>query len=210
MTATALSRDPVTAAQGSGIAGRRRALAMLGRLFTGFLAAVVLIWVPVAWPLVFVGILASHVRHTVLMSGHHRWWHMTHCLMALSMAYMFLPSSMDALGIAVFWQLTFAAAAATVLIWMAAARLRGRVVNRLWVVAFVDLAAMVYMWSMSSFVAPVTWALVAYFAAQTLLWAGNRHDDSSHPEPLVGAMDLRLTMSLMSLGMAYMFAIMQI
>jgi MFS family permease len=208
MTATALSRDPVTAALGSRIG--RRPLPMLGGLLAGLLGAVVLIWVPFAWPLVFVGILASHIRHTVLMSGHHRWWHLTHCLMAVSMAYMFLPSSMDALGIAAFWQLAFAAAAAAVLIWMAAARLHGQVVNRLWAIAFVDLAAMVYMWSMSSFIAPVTWALVAYFALQTVLWATDRHDDSRHAEPLVGEMDLRLTMSLMSLGMAYMFAIMQI
>ena len=65
---------------------------------------------------------------------------------------------------------------------------------------------MVYMWSMSSFVAPVTWVLVAYFLAQTVVWATNRHKGST----LVGEIDLRLSMSLMSLGMAYMFAIMQL
>ena len=50
--------------------------------------------------------------------------------------------------------------------------------NILWVFAFIDLVAMIYMWSMSSFVAPITWILVAYFLAQTVAWATNRHKDS--------------------------------
>ena len=220
--------QPSIGARGS-VAARRSAAIFAGCLI-GLVSAVVLVAVPVAWPLAFVAILIAHLLHTVRMGGQHRWWHTTHCLMALSMAYMYLPGNMDAIDIAAIWQLVFAAAAALVLAWIVVALVRDRAVNILWVFAFVDLAAMIYMWSMSSFVAPITWILVAYFLAQTIIWATNRHKEpeggprvvrlpaaigrrgteaTAKVEPLVGEMDLRLTMSLMSLGMAYMFAIMQ-
>jgi hypothetical protein len=113
--------------------------------------------------------------------------------------------------------------------------LSGRAANLLWLVIAVDLGAMVYMWSPNGFVAPVTWLLVAYFTIQAALWATNtfRRLDREHQipgisrvsinadgtasitataaaEPLVCELDLRPTMALMGLGMAYMFAAMQL
>lgn len=190
----------------SAVPAARRAAAIFAACLLGLVGAIALVAVPVAWPLVFGAILIAHLRHTVLMGGQHRWWHTTHCLMALSMAYMYVPGNMDVIGIATIWQLVFAAAAALVLAWIVVAFARHGAVNVLWVFAFVDLVAMVYMWSMSSFVAPITWILVAYFVAQAVVWAANRHKD----QPLVGAMNLRWSMGLMSVGMAYMFAIMQL
>ena len=93
-----------------------------------------------------------------------------------------------------------------------------------------DLGAMAYMWSPSGFQAPITWLLVAYFAAQSLLWVSDRMRDVdqrtllrssvsvtpdgavavSAAEPLVCFRDLRLSMFAMTLGMAYMFASMQL
>jgi hypothetical protein len=121
------------------------------------------------------------------------------------------------------------------LAWVVVQVLSGRAVNLLWVVIAIDLGAMVYMWSPNGFVAPVTWLLVAYFAIQALAWATNtfRRLDrehqipgisrisinpggtatisaAAHAEPLVCELDLRPSMALMGLGMAYMFAAMQL
>ena len=94
----------------------------------------------------------------------------------------------------------------------------------------IDLGAMAYMWSPSGFQAPITWLLVAYFAAQSLLWVTDRMRDVDHKtllggsfsvtpggavaisaaEPLVCFRDLRASMFAMTLGMAYMFAAMQL
>jgi hypothetical protein len=119
--------------------------------------------------------------------------------------------------------------------WILAQVLSGRALNLLWIVIAVDLVAMVYMWSPNGFVAPITWLLVAYFAIQAGLWVTNtfRRLDREHQipgiariqinpagtasvtavaaaEPLVCELDLRPTMALMALGMAYMFAAMQL
>jgi hypothetical protein len=79
-------------------------------------------------------------------------------------------------------------------------------------------------------VAPITWILVAYFAVQAVLWVTDRYrrfDEQPllNPSLVVGAdgtlaattvsrliceRDLRASMSVMALGMAYMFAAMQL
>jgi hypothetical protein len=151
--------------------------------------------------------------------------------MAFGMAFMFAPSSIDHFNIpSGFWQLAFANGAIAILLWMLAQALSGRVVNALWLIMAIDLGAMAYMWSPSGFQAPITWILVAYFAVQTLLWLTNRMRDVDHrtlfggsfsvapdgavaisaAEPLVCFRDLRVSMSAMTLGMAYMFAAMQL
>jgi hypothetical protein len=147
------------------------------------------------------------------------------------MIFMFAPASLDHFNVpSGFWQLAFANGALAILAWILAQGLAGRAINVLWLVMAVDLGAMAYMWSPSGFQAPITWLLVAYFIAQSLLWASDRMRSVDHrtlwgggisvtpggavamsaAEPLVCFRDLRLSMAVMTLGMAYMFAAMQL
>ena len=191
-------------------------------------------WLAVIWTLVFLVVVVVHARHVIETHRDRKLWHSGHVLMAAGMLFMFAPPSLDHFGIpATFWQLAFANAAGAVVLWIAAQLLSGQPVNRLWVVMAVDLAAMVYMWSPNGFVAPITWILVAYFAAQAVLWVTDRYRElDQHPlaiphlvvnsdgtlatsataavAPLICERDLRVSMFAMTLGMAYMFAAMQL
>jgi hypothetical protein len=188
-------------------------------------------WLAVIWTLVFIVIIVVHALHLRDSEGQRRIWHSGHVLMAFGMAFMFAPSSIDHFNIpSGFWQLAFANGAIAIVLWMLAQALSGRAVNALWLIMAIDLGAMAYMWSPSGFQAPITWILVAYFALQTLLWLTNRMRDVDHrtlfggsfsvapdgavamsaAEPLVCFRDLRVSMSAMTLGMAYMFAAMQL
>jgi Domain of unknown function (DUF5134) len=189
-------------------------------------------WLAVIWTLVFVAIIVIHVRHVLDSDdGQRRVWHSGHVLMAFGMAFMFAPASIDHFDIpSGFWQLVFANGAIAIVLWMVAQGVSGRAINVLWLVMAIDMAAMAYMWSPSGFQAPLTWLLVAYFAAQSLLWLSDRMRDVDHlalrgggfsvgpdgavamsaAEPLVCFRDLRVSMFAMTLGMAYMFAAMQL
>jgi len=188
-------------------------------------------WLAVIWTLVFLAILVIHVLHVRDTHGERRAWHSGHVLMAAGMLFMFAPTSLDHFNIPdSFWQLLFANAAGLVVLWSLVQLVSGRAVNALWVVLAVDLAAMVYMWSPNGLVAPVTWLLVAYFTIQAILWVTNRfkHLDGHaivspamrfNPDgtitatgvaSLVCERDLRGSMFAMTLGMAYMFAAMQL
>jgi hypothetical protein len=188
-------------------------------------------WLAVIWTLAFIAIIVIHTRHVLDSAGQRRIWHSGHVLMAVGMAFMFAPSSIDHFNIpSGFWQLAFANGAIAILAWMLAQALSGRAINVLWLVMAIDLGAMAYMWSPSGFQAPITWLLVAYFAGQSLLWVSNRMRDLDHKtllggsfsvtpgggvamavaEPLVCFRDLRGSMFAMTLGMAYMFAAMQL
>jgi hypothetical protein len=188
-------------------------------------------WLAVIWMLVFFAVIAIHARHVLQSEGQRRWWHSGHVLMAIGMAFMYAPSSVDSLDIpAGFWSLAFANAAIVILLWLLVQAFEGRGANMLWLVMAFDLAAMAYMWSPTGFQAPITWLLVAYFAAQALLWGTDRMRDydertifgggvsvtpdgalaASVAEPLICFKDLRASMAAMTLGMAYMFAAMQL
>jgi hypothetical protein len=187
-------------------------------------------WLAVVWTLVFVAVFVVHTRHLRQTSGQRRLWHSGHVLMALGMTFMYAPASIDHLDIPrSFWQLAFAGGALVIVAWMLTEAAERRAINALWVVMAIDLAAMVYMWSPSGYRPAVSWLLVAYFAAQALLWVtdGMRSVDqhtlpsaiSVSPDGAVGAAtaaplicyrDLRVSMTAMTLGMAYMFAAMQL
>jgi Domain of unknown function (DUF5134) len=188
-------------------------------------------WLAVIGTLLFIAIIVIHALHLRDSHGQRRLWHSGHVLMAFGMAFMFAPASIDHFNIpSGFWQLTFANGALAIVLWMLAQALSGRAINVLWLVMAIDLGAMAYMWSPSGFQAPVTWLLVAYFAAQSLLWVTDRMRDVDHKtlpgasfsvapggavaisaaEPLVCFRDLRVSMFAMTLGMAYMFAAMQL
>ncbi len=188
-------------------------------------------WLAVIWTLAFIAIIVTHTLHLRDSSGERRIWHSGHVLMAFGMAFMFAPASLDHFNIpSGFWQLVFANGAIAIVLWMLAQALAGRAINVLWLVMAIDLAAMAYMFSPSGFQGPLTWLLVAYFAAQSLLWVTDRMRDVDHKtllgggfsvtpggavamsaaEPLVCFRDLRVSMFAMTLGMAYMFAAMQL
>jgi hypothetical protein len=188
-------------------------------------------WLAVIWTLVFIAVVVIHARHLLESDGQRRVWHSGHVLMALGMAFMFAPASIDHFNIpAGFWQLAFANGAIAALVWMLVQALDGRAINVLWLVMAIDLGAMAYMWSPSGFQAPLTWILVVYFVAQSLLWVSDRMREIDHKtlwggsfsvtpggavaieaaEPLVCFRDLRVSMFAMTLGMAYMFAAMQL
>jgi hypothetical protein len=188
-------------------------------------------WLSVIWSLVFIAVIVLHARHVVETHRERRLWHAGHVLMAVGMLFMYAPPSIDHLGIgAAFWQIVFANAAGAIVLAALAVTLNGVAVNRLWLVLAFDMAAMVYMWSPNGWVTPITWLLVAYFGLQALLWATNRYRmldghgllgsrldlnpdgtvTATAVAPLVCEGDLRYSMCLMALGMAYMFAAMQL
>jgi hypothetical protein len=188
-------------------------------------------WLAVVWTLVFFVIIASHARHVLESEGQRRWWHSGHVAMAIGMAFMFAPASIDHFNIPTgFWSLAFANGAIAIVLWMLVQAFAGRGTNLLWLLIAFDLAAMAYMWSPAGFQAPITWLLVAYFAGQAVLWGTNRMRDfdertifggavsvtpegalaASVAEPLICFKDLRVSMAAMTIGMAYMFAAMQL
>jgi hypothetical protein len=188
-------------------------------------------WLAILWTLVFIAIIVIHGRHVLESRGQRQIWHSGHVLMALGMAFMFAPASIDHFNIpSGFWQLAFANGAILILAWMLAQALSAHAINVLWLVMAIDLGAMAYMWSPSGFQAPLTWILVAYFGVQSLLWITNWMRSIDHKrlfgggfsitpegavamsavEPLVCFRDLRVSMFAMTLGMAYMFAAMQL
>jgi hypothetical protein len=188
-------------------------------------------WLAVLWMLAFFIIIAVHGRHVLESQGQRRVWHSGHVFMAVGMAVMFAPASVDYFDIPTgFWSLAFANGAIAIVLWMLVQAFSGRGTNLLWLVMAFDLGAMAYMWSPTGFQAPITWLLVAYFAAQTVLWATNRMRDfdertmlggavsvspdgaltASVAEPLICFKDLRVSMAVMTLGMTYMFAAMQL
>jgi len=188
-------------------------------------------WLAVVWTLVFIAIVVIHALHLRDSHGQRQLWHSGHVLMACGMAFMFAPSSIDHFNIpSGFWQLAFANGAIAIVLWMLAQALSARAINVLWLVMAIDLGAMAYMWSPSGFQAPITWLLVAYFAMQSLLWVSDRMRNVDHrtllqgsasvtpggavsisaAEPLVCFRDLRASMFAMTLGMAFMFAAMQL
>ena len=188
-------------------------------------------WLAVIWMLVFFAVIATHGRHVLESEGQRRFWHSGHVLMAIGMAFMFAPASVDYFNIPTgFWSLMFANGAIGILLWMLVQAFAGRGANTLWLLMAFDLGAMAYMWSPTGFQAPITWLLVAYFTAQAVLWATDRMRDfdertifgggvsvtpegalaASVAEPLICFKDLRVSMAVMTLGMAYMFAAMQL
>jgi Domain of unknown function (DUF5134) len=188
-------------------------------------------WLAVLWMLAFFVIIAIHGRHVLESEGQRRWWHSGHVFMALGMAVMFAPASVDHFNIPPgFWSLAFTNAAIAIVLWMMVQAFSGRGTNLLWLLMAFDLGAMAYMWSPSGFQAPITWLLVAYFAGQAVLWGTNRMRNldertilggavsvtpegalaASVAEPLICYKDLRVSMAAMTLGMAYMFAAMQL
>lgn len=195
-------------------------------------------WLGVVWTAVFAGIAVSHLRHMAQTTGQRRPWHACHVLMAVGMAFMYLPASLDPFHLPVgFWKLAFAAAGLIAAVWSIGGV--GRTVTVVWLLTAIDLGAMLYMWSGSERAgnAPVTWMLAAYLTAEAVAWAFDLYQriDGGSPlvswralaaqpgggrvgvtataartESLLGTLDISASMVAMTVGMAYMLVAMQL
>jgi hypothetical protein len=186
-------------------------------------------WLGIAGAAIFVMIAASHLRHLVTADGQRRPWHACHVLIAVGMAFMYAPAAIDPFGIpAGFWQVVFAVACVLAALWsMGGAQ---RAPTLMWLLTAVDLGAMACMWT-PNVSASLCWAFVVYLGVQASLWAldAYRRVDGAAPvinfsalsaapagmslpiaatraESLVGDLDISVSMVLMSIGMAWMFA----
>jgi uncharacterized protein DUF5134 len=193
-------------------------------------------WLGITGVVLFLLVAGSHARHVAMTSGERRPWHVCHVLMAVGMAFMYLPATLAPHEIPpLFWQSLFAVAAIAAGM-RGLAGLTGRASNNpLWLLTGIDLGAMVYMWSTASFVPALTWLLVAYLLVEGGLWAANGYRVIDGGTPLISwgalapatgggvvfvaestegslmsGLDISVSMTTMALGMAYMFAAMQL
>jgi hypothetical protein len=188
-------------------------------------------WLAIVWALAFLVVLAVHERHALESTGQTRIWHCGHVVMAAGMAIMFVSSADSSLlpipnGS---WAVVFVGLAVAILIWCAAQVASRRSINALWLLAAVDMAAMAYMWVEASRTTALTWLLVAGYCGAFVLWASGRgravdrrYIVGAYAIPPDGAVaagagaalicdrDLRVSMGVMALGMAYMLASMAI
>ena len=204
----------------------------MGRAASGTLSFVPE-WLGIAGAAVFVVIAALHLRHFATAVGQQRPWHACHVLIAIGMAFMYAPSAIDPLSIpARFWQIVFATACVLAALWAISGA--QRTPTLMWLLTAVDLGAMLCMWT-ANVSTSLRWALVIYLTIQASLWAldAYRRVDGGHPvislsalsaapagtslsltgtgaESLLGDLDISVSMVLMSVGMAWMFAAMQL
>ena len=194
------------------------------------MSALVPEWLGIVGAVVFVAIAASHLRHLVRAVGQRRPWHACHVLVAVGMAFMYAPAAIDPLSVpARFWQIVFAVACVLAALWSISGT--QRTPTLMWLLTAADLAAMVCMWT-ANVSASLRWALVLYLSVQASLWAldAYRRVDGAAPvinfsamsaapagvslplaatraESLLGDVDISVSMVLMSIGMAWMFAV---
>lgn len=179
------------------------------------------------WLCVYLAIAVVHGRHALARHAILPSWHIGHVVMALAMASMCLP-----MGARVVPQSYWIVPMGVLALWAMGRTLMDRHGFRvLGALLSVDLCAMIYM-SRYHAVAwpPVSFALIAYFLWQAGLWFSGRLDTSSvggtHPPgPVVAgslhgvakleissasgcAVEYRITLGAMALGMAYMLAVM--
>jgi hypothetical protein len=174
------------------------------------------------WLILLAVVLIFHCSHFVRMGGQHRWFHASHILMLVSMLYMYasmefkwkwLPGTLQA------W--VFGLTTAAIIIWMVYRFMQKRPFSYLWILALIMQAAMIYMW-LPSWIAVLTWILVAYYALETLAWLVGLINDTkgkgaigpgdkstfvalAHP-----TMFANVSMAIMAASMGYMFAAMQL
>jgi len=161
-------------------------------------------WVGLTWVLIYAVIACWHLGHLVVMGGSGWVWHAGHVLMAAGMIDMFWPWGGMPAGPGV-GEAIFAAAAAGSLAVVTVSSARGRPVSRLWLLTTADLAVMVYMFALASlrYLVAVTVMLAAWQLAEAAAWAAGRLGAGRD-----GA-GLRVSLALMSAGMAYMLLAMQ-
>lgn len=174
-------------------------------------------WLEVCLIVLYAGVVLVHLEHAWLLAGPGRLWHLSHIAMALGMIDMYWPSSLPVGERA--GEVVFAVAAVLGVLagCYAAAR---RASWQVWVVSVVDLSGMVYMFTMISHrLQPLTLVLVVWSVLEAVLWASglgfgllrvHRNGAPRGPATVTEhGVDLRITLTVMTLGMAYMFLVMQ-
>jgi hypothetical protein len=196
-------------------------------------------WLALVWVGVYVLIAAAHVGHMLSTGGQRRPWHASHVVMAMGMAFMYLPARIDPVSVpAGLWQAIFALAGLIAAGWAITGS--GRVSTTLWLLTACDLGVMLDMWSGLGHPREtlVSWVLAGYLLAAALMWALDLYRRAERRPPIVdwrlfvietagggavagvgsstdsattllGERDISASMSLMTLGMAYMLVAMQ-
>lgn len=193
-------------------------------------------WLGIVAAVMFILIAGSHLRHLATASGERRWWHVCHVLMAIGMAFMYIPAALDPFEISVqLWQALFAAVGIVVAFRVVAGVIGRASENPLWSLTAIALGTMVYMWASASFQPALTWLLVIYLAVEAGLWGINAYRAVDGGTPLISwtalapapdgpavavaadasgslmaGLDISVSMTAMALGMAYMLAAMQL
>jgi Domain of unknown function (DUF5134) len=131
-------------------------------------------WLGLTLATVFGAIVIVHLYHVLVLTGRQRLWHGVHVLMATGMIIMFAPT-----GRLVAWNVAgaavFAAAAGTVAGLLVRQRAQGHHLGTLWLIATLDLAAMVYMFAMTDLrLLWLTIALAGWFIIQATGWTTAR------------------------------------
>ncbi len=184
------------------------------------------LWVSIIWIVALAAVLIFHCGHLVRMGGQHRWFHSAHIVMLIGMIYMYAMMAFDWKWISGnAWMWLYILTSLAMLIWMIARIAQKKPFSYLWILALVQQAAMIYMWApMKYWVPAFTWALVVYFALETIAWlVGWCNDDKEGRGNAVGPGDRslvvplghgsalgNLSMAVMAASMAYMFAGMQL
>ena len=199
----------------------------MSRTASGWTSMGIPVWLSWICFAIFIVILLFHLYHMVAMRGQHRAWHVGHILMALGMAWMFLP--MHPLGIPVIvWQIAYAVAACLILAWCIWNWSQHRAVDFLWGTLLIGMLAMLYMYSFPGAANRyLSYVLVVYFVLEAIAWfigafgrteKGRRRllpdvlgprASTAHPLAEAGLLSIRLTLGLMALGMGYMLFAMQ-
>jgi hypothetical protein len=143
-------------------------------------------WVTYLWLVALAAVLVFHCGHLVQMgAGQHRWYHASHILMLVSMLYMYASMEFRWTWLASNVQaVIFSMSTAAIVVWMVYRFVQRRPFSALWVLALIMQAAMIYMW-LPSWAPALTWALVAYFALETVAWLAGLLDDTK-PAMAVG------------------------
>ena len=152
-------------------------------------------WLGLIWALIFLPVAASHLRHMTHTTGQRRSWHACHVLMAVGMAFMYVPARIDPLTVSAdFWQVVFAAAGLIAAIW--AIYGVGRVSTLIWLLTSIDLGACSTCGQAPDSGAAIPAAAIATGAAAS--------------GSLIGELDISASMVAMTVGMAFMLVATQL
>jgi len=202
---------------------------------SGAMPALIPGWLGILAAVVFLGIALSHLRHLAHTSGQ-RWpWHACHVLMAAGMAVMYAPAAIDPVPTAPsLWRVIYAATGLLAAAWSLGDSARAP--KLVWLLTAIDLGAMFAMWSSPRAGDPLVWAFAAYLTFESadayrvfdrqaefalISWrALPAGPDAPAPvtapqarassRSMLGDVDIRVSMVLMTLGMAYMLVAMQL
>lgn len=146
---------------------------MSGMMSTGLLPS----WLRIVWAATLASVVMVHAWHALLMPGQRRWWHLTHIVMAIGMALMYLLprvpyAALYSTGLGLFAVTTLVVVTTTVV-----ARSREGAINPIWVVTALDYLAMTYM-LINPGLRPewLSYLFVAYLASEIVAWCAHLFD----------------------------------